>query len=235
LDKKEENMSGILYAVGVGPGDPELLTLKAARILTGADIIAAPKKGNELGVAFQIAEKAVPEIRTKEILPLDFPMTKDQELLSKAHDEAAGKIETFLRAGKTVALITLGDPTLYSTCSYVTDRVRQKGYPVEYISGVPSFCAAAAKIATALALGEESILVSDPEKVDLFCGDTLVILKAGKKLRMLKSKLADSGRDVYLVENCGMPGEKIYHGLDNIPDEAGYLSLIIVVSGGRIS
>ena len=76
-------MSGILYAVGVGPGDPELLTLKAARILTGADIIAAPKKRNELGVAFQIAEKAVPEIRTKKILPLDFPMTKDQELLSQ--------------------------------------------------------------------------------------------------------------------------------------------------------
>ena len=108
-------MSGILYAVGVGPGDPELLTLKAARILTGADIIAAPKKRNELGVAFQIAEKAVPEIRTKKILPLDFPMTKDQELLSQAHDEAAEKIETFLLAGKTVALITLGDPALYST------------------------------------------------------------------------------------------------------------------------
>ena len=226
-------MSGLLYAVGVGPGDPELITLKAARILTGSDLIAAPGKESGLGYAFQIAEKAVPEIRTKEILPLNFPMTKDSAVLSKAHDEAAEKIETFLQAGKTVSLITLGDPALYTTCSYVTDKVRKNGYHVEYVSGVPSFCAAAARIATALASGDGSILISNPDKFkdqsDLTSGDTLVILKAGKKLRMLKSQLADSGRDVYLIENCGMPNEKIYRGLSNIPDESGYLSLLIAI------
>lgn len=231
-------MSGTLYAVGVGPGDPELITLKAVRILSESDVIVAPKKGNRLGLAFQIAEKAVPEIRSKEILPLAFPMTKYRTLLSKAHEEAAEKIELFLQAGKTVSLITLGDPTLYSTCSYVMDRVCKKGYPVEYVCGVPSFCAAAAKITSALASGDETILVTNPEKIDLTCSDTQVILKAGKKLRVLKNELmknelirnglADSGRDVYLIENCGMPDEKIYHGLPNIPDEAGYLSLLII-------
>lgn len=220
-------MTGLLYAVGVGPGDPELITLKAARILTGSDVIAAPKKRSGPGLAYRIAVKAVPEIRTKEILPLDFPMTKDSTALSKAHEEAAEKIESFLQAGKTVSLITIGDPALYSTCSYVTDRVRIKGYHVEYVCGVPSFCAAAARITTALAVGDESILISNPERIDLTCGDTMVVLKAGSKLRMLKSQLTDSGRDVYLIENCGMPEEKIYHGLANIPDESGYLSLLI--------
>lgn len=221
-------MSGILYAVGVGPGDPELITLKAVKILTASDVIAAPLKGSKTGLAFQIAEKAVPEIGTKEILPLDFPMTKDRNVLTKAHEAAAERIEMLIREGKTVSLITLGDPTLYSTCSYVMDRVSGKGYPVEYVCGVPSFCAAAGKVTAALAAGDQSIRISVPDKADFKQSDTTVILKAGKKLRMLKKELSDSERDVYLIENCGMPDERIYHGLSSIPDEAGYLSLMIV-------
>ena len=220
-------MSGMLYAVGVGPGDPELITLQAVRVLKESDVIAAPAKDGRTGLAFQIARTAVPKIQTKEILSLYFPMTKDRSLLSKAHDEAAEKIEAFLEEGKTVSLITLGDSTLYSTCSYVMEKIKNRGYLTEYVCGVPSFCAAASKAATVLAAGEESILVSVPEKADYERADTLVILKAGNKLRMLKKELTDSGREVYLIENCGMPDVKFYQGLESIPDQAGYLSVLI--------
>ena len=109
-------MSGKLYAVGVGPGDPELITLKALKIIKSVDCIACPESHGEPGLAFTIAKEAVPEIVSKEVFLLDFPMRKED--VSDAHKNAADQVMAHLTAGKNVASLTLGDPGVYSTFYY---------------------------------------------------------------------------------------------------------------------
>ena len=108
-------MAGKLYGVGVGPGDPGLLTLKAVQVIKACDVIAVPGKEPENTVAYQIASGACPAIRKKEILGIHMPMTKDKDRLKKSHADGARILEAYLDQGKAVAFLTLGDPTVYST------------------------------------------------------------------------------------------------------------------------
>ncbi|MBO4750868.1 MAG: precorrin-2 C(20)-methyltransferase [Lachnospiraceae bacterium] len=217
-------MSGKLYAVGVGPGDPELITLKALKIIKSVDCIACPESHGEPGLAFTIAKEAVPEIASKEVLLLEFPMRK--EGVSDAHKKAADQVMAHLTAGKNVAFLTLGDPGVYSTFYYIADAVMAQGFEVEVVSGITSFSAAAARLKLPLALGTESVMITAGK----FCefDGTLVILKAGSRLKEIKAQVAAAGKSIYLVENCGMADEKIVDLLDSMPDEAGYFSLVIV-------
>ena len=217
-------MKGILLGVGVGPGDPELLTLKAMRAIQAADVIACPEINGRPGHACMIAEKAVPEITRKERLLLSFPMSDGKH--KEAHLKAADQIKEVLNAGMNVAFLTLGDPGLYSTFSYISDIILQDGYDVRIVSGVPSFCAASAKLRVPLAEGKESVLLSAGEVQD-FSG-TQIVLKAGSRLSQLKENIRSMGKTAWLIENCGMEGERIYCGADSFPDEAGYFSLMIV-------
>ena len=146
-------MAGKLYGIGVGPGDPELMTLKAVRLIEECDIVAVPKSGEGEGVARQIAKGAVKDFEQKNVIEVSMPMTRDPQVLEQSHQAAAQLIEGYLKEGKSVAFLTLGDPAIYSTYIYVHKRVQQHGYPVEMVSGVPSFCAVAAKLNTGLAEG----------------------------------------------------------------------------------
>ena len=112
-------MQGMIYGIGVGPGDPELMTLKAVRLLREADAIAIPGKEKETCTAYQIALGAVPEIDEKEIIPVVFPMTKDEAVLKESHEAAVKSLAALMDQGKTVAFLTLGDVTVYSTYGYV--------------------------------------------------------------------------------------------------------------------
>ncbi|SEA04564.1 precorrin-2/cobalt-factor-2 C20-methyltransferase [Oribacterium sp. KHPX15] len=217
-------MSGKLYAVGVGPGDPDLLTLKALKIIKNADCIACPKSHGEPGVAYGIAKDAVPEITSKELLLLKFPMRKHD--LSDAHKKAAEQIIHYLSLGKKVAFLTLGDPGIYSTFFYIAAMIKKQGYEIEVISGITSFSAASAKLKLPLSLGDESLMITSGK----YCESegTLVIMKAGKKLKEIKEKAFARNKHIYLVENIGMPDEKVYFDSQSFPDEAGYFSLVIV-------
>ncbi len=217
-------MDGKLYAVGVGPGDPELMTLKALKIIKNADCIACPENNGEPGTAYNIAKEAFPEIISKERLLLEFPMRKDD--LSDAHKKAAEQVTHYLSSGKDVAFLTLGDPELYSTFYYVADIIKKQGYEIEIVSGISSYSAAAARIKLPLSLGDESVLITTGE-FRKFEG-TLVILKAGSRLKEIKEKASAYNKNVYMIENCGMQKEKVYYDLHSIPDEAGYYSLVIV-------
>ena len=217
-------MKGRLFAIGVGPGDPELITLKAVNILKDIDIIACPSKENRPGNAYDIAAKAVPEITKKQIMTLEFPMTKKD--VTDAHKNAAKKLMQVLDNGNDTAFLTLGDPSIYSTFSYISDLIRQNGYEVIVISGVTSFSAAAAKLLLPLSLGDESVMITSKEYTDN--AKTLVIMKAGSILKELKDKVSKTEKEMYMVENCDMEDEKIYKGIDSIPDEAGYFSIVIV-------
>ncbi|MBR3645608.1 MAG: precorrin-2 C(20)-methyltransferase [Lachnospiraceae bacterium] len=217
-------MKGTLYAVGVGPGDPDLMTVKAIKTLEQADVIACPSKEGKPGIAYGIAEQAYANINKKEVLLCDFPMENGN--ISKVHKLVAQDLMKHLDAGKDIAFLTLGDPCIYSTFSYIYNMVMDSGYEVQIINGIPSFCAASAKILQPLSIGQESVLVTSGKYVD-FDG-TLVIMKAGSKLKSLKNEIENSRKKVYLIENCGMLTEQLYIGADNIPDKTGYFSILIV-------
>ena len=147
-----------------------------------------------------------------------------------ADDEAADTVEGYLKAGKNVVFLTLGDPTVYSTYMYVQKRIEERGYHTELVSGITSFCAAAARANTSLVEWSEQLHVLPAvHKLDseLDLPGNYVLMKSGKKMGQVKEILRRSGRDVVMVENCGMDTEKVYHSVDEIPDDAGYYSLII--------
>ena len=112
-------MKGKAYGVGVGPGDPELMTLKAIRLIKEHDVIAVPGKVCEESVAYKIAKENVPDIDSKTLVPIYMPMIKDRELIKKEHEKGAKIIEEYLDQGKDVVYITLGDSTIYCTFTYL--------------------------------------------------------------------------------------------------------------------
>ena len=217
-------MIGKLYAVGVGPGDPKLLTLKAVETIKNADCIACVQSKGEPGIAYKIAQGAIDEIASKELLLLDFPMREDD--IKEFHEKASKQIMEYLVRGMSVAFLTLGDPQFYSTFYYVADIIKDKGYDYEIINGITSFSAASAGLKLPLSLGDEAVMITSGEYCE-FDG-TLVILKVGKNLKEIKEKVSASGRNAFLVENCGMENERIFYDLKSIPDEAGYFSVLIV-------
>ena len=223
-------MKGKAYGAGVGPGDPELMTLKAVRLIREADVIAAPGKDVKETVAYKIAAGSVPEIAEKELLPIYMPMVKDEELIRKAHVEGAKSIERYLDEGKNVVFVTLGDSTVYCTFSYLQHILEADGYDFELVSGIPSFCAAAARLGVSLAEWDESLHIVPAfhrtgEALDL--EGNYVLMKSASHMKEVKEMLRKSGMDVMAVENCSMENEKVYRRLDEIPDDAGYFSLII--------
>lgn len=223
-------MKGILYGVGVGPGDPELMTLKAVRLIKENEVIAVPGEKAEDTVAYKIAVQAVPELAEKELLSLHMPMTHDRKELERNHEKAAETVISVLEQGKHVIFLTLGDPVIYSTFSYVQKRVEKRGYKTGIVSGITSFCAAGARLNTPLVEWNEPLHVLPAVhrlESDLDQPGTYVLMKSGKKMRQVKELLARSGRDVMMVENCGMEQEHVYRGLEQIPENAGYYSLII--------
>jgi len=223
-------MKGIAYGVGVGPGDPELMTLKAIRLIKENELIAVPGKSAEDSVAYKIAAAAVPEIAEKELLPLHMPMVKNRALIDKEHQKAAKLIERCLDSGKNVVCLTLGDPTVYSTFSYVQHYLEADGYEVGLVSGIPSFCAAAARLGVPLAEWDEPLhilpAVHRPEDA-LELSGSYVLMKSASRMAEVKEALRRSGRRVCMAENCGMETERLCRGVDEIPDDAGYFSLII--------
>ena len=223
-------MRGIAYGVGVGPGDPELMTLKAIRLIRENDVIAVPDKVPERSTAYKIAAAVVPELKDKELLPVYMPMIKDRELIDREHQRAAKLLESYLDQGKNVVYITLGDPTVYCTFTYIQHYLEADGYSVELVSGISSFCAAAARLNLPLVEWNEQLHIL-PAVHKL--GDTLslpgnyVLMKSASQMKTVKEMLRKSGRKAAMVENCGMENEKVYRSVDEIPDDAGYFSLII--------
>ena len=222
-------MRGKLYGVGIGPGDPELITLKAKRLLEEADVIFFPGSIPEDTVAYKIVTGAA-DLRNKEIVGIAFPMTKDKKILEESHRAGALKIEKYLDEGKTAVFPTLGDATLYATYMYVHKLIAADGYDTEIVPGVPSFCAAAAKLNDSLVERSEELHVipsSYGVEKALDLPGTKVLMKSGGKFREVLSKARTSGQNICVLENIGMENEHIYKDPDESID-AGYYTLIIV-------
>lgn len=222
---------GKLYGIGVGPGDPELITLKALRLMKECPVIGIPGKNPNESVAYKIAEGAYPEIGDKEILKVVTAMTKDSDVLEDGYRKAADEIEAKLDEGKDVAMLTLGDPTIYSTYIYMQRYVEADGYEVEIVSGIPSFCAVSAKFKDSLMDRDEQLHVipaSYQIEEALKLPGTKVLMKAASKMNVVKKALQENGQKAVMIENCGMPDEKIYTSTEEIPEQASYYSLTII-------
>lgn len=223
-------MKGIAYGVGIGPGDPELITLKAVRLIKENEIIAVPGKVAEESKAYQIAVQVVPELAEKTVIPINMPMVLDREALREKHEESADIIAKYLEQGKNVVYLTLGDPTIYCTYTYLQNILEERGYETRLVSGVTSFCAAAARLNIPIAEWNEEIhVIPAAHKLnkELNQPGTYVLMKSASHMQETKEILRAGGKNVCAVENCGMEGEQVHRNLDEIPDDAGYFSLII--------
>ncbi len=224
---------GKLWGVGVGPGDPELLTLKAVRVLREADTVVIPDSGRADKTAMQIVAAY---LEGKDLLYAAAPMVRDQAVLEQAYTDNADKICGLLAAGRQVAFITLGDPTIYSTYIYVHRKVLDRGYEAEIVPGVPSFCAAAARLNTTLCEGAEPLLIlpaSHGREALLEVPANKVFMKAGRSILDLQAQLRQRGQleGASMVENCGMADERIYEHFADLQEPSGYFSLVIAKEG----
>ena len=141
---------GKLYGIGVGPGDPELMTIKAVRIINQSDVIVVPGKQAEDSVAYRIAAGICEKLTEKQLIAVEMPMVRDEAILEAGHRAAAEQIEDLLDDGLTVSFLTLGDVTVYATYMYVHKLVAADGYETEIINGITSFTATAARLNTDL-------------------------------------------------------------------------------------
>lgn len=229
--------NGTLYGIGVGPGDPELLTLKAVRALGEVDVVfAAASTKNDYSTAFSIAEPHLKKgVRVEH---LGFPMTKDKEKLETAWRENATVVAAVLKKGHNAAFITLGDPLTYSTYGYLQRTLLKmdSSLKLQSIPGITSFHAAASKIGLILCESKESLLitsgVTDADKLErqLDVADNAVILKAYKNFKEIretleKLRLADK---TVLVSRLGMEGESILMDIKDAPKTPHYFSLALV-------
>lgn len=223
-------MKGILYGVGVGPGDPDLLTVKAVRLLEACDIVAVPDSGTSPQAALEIAGKY---IEGKKVVSIYLPMTRDEKQLAQCRQAAAEELCGFLEQGKTVVFLTLGDPSVYSTYTYLHKLVREKGYEAQMVPGVTSFCAAAAALGVPLCESGQPLHILPSSyagaEEDLALGGVKVLMKSGKKIKSALQRLKelDLLGCSMLAERVGMQGERLLHTVAE-DEDAGYFSVIIV-------
>ncbi len=223
-------MKGKLYGIGVGPGDKELLTIKAINTMEKCDIIAFPITKEKNQVAFLIVESY---IKDKEVCSIYFSMEKDSKKRIEARENAANKICEFLENGKDVGFVTLGDPSIYSTYMYVHKIIAEKGFKTEIIPGVTSFCAVAAALNTSLCEGDESlnILAANENNIDeiLDIKGNKVIMKSGKNITKIISKIKEKGlcKNAKIVECSNMKDEKIYENIEDFNGNS-YFSTIVI-------
>jgi len=227
-----------LFAIGVGPGDPELITRKGERILRSVSAIVAPvSRTGEVSVAFETIAELIDTDR-QTVLPFVFPMTTDLEKLIPAWQSAADKIAAIIADGKDVAFITIGDPLFYSTCIYLLDLLSEQ-HPcieIEIVPGVTSFCAAAATARFPLIEGDERFAVvpatAGIKAVEdaLNNYDTVVLLKVKPIFGEIVALLEQKGRtgSTFFAERVGTSRQLLLKNFEEIsrhtPD---YLSLMV--------
>lgn len=228
--------TGKFYGIGVGPGDPELITLKAIRVLEHCNVIAAPRTRGGGMRALDIAGQAV-SLQDKTILPLSFAMSSDRALLREQYQRNAELIRAYLEKGEDTAMICIGDVSVFSTVCQIADVLKEMGCQTCLVPGISSYSAIAARMGISLTEGSRPFHVLPVSDVDLeqalSLEGTKVLMKAGSKMPAVLDLLKK--RDLMSVSSlavsCGCPDEKIMERLDKESDlspEDSYMSTVIV-------
>lgn len=229
------DLIGTFYGIGVGPGDPELLTVKAINALKKIDVLIAPKTEKKSdSVALSIAQ---PHLKPSvEIIYRTFPMVKDFAESTEIFEEHKTEILRLLRGGKNVGFATLGDPMFYSTYIYIFRLLEPCGVKIVTIPGVPAFLAIAAQIGRPLAFGNDILTIipatadRDAIKTSLDRADSTVLMKVYKNFPEVVEELANHGMidEAVLVSRCGLDDERIIRDVVAHKDEVlNYLSTIL--------
>lgn len=228
---------GVFYAVGVGVGNPMDITLNAKYILENTDVIVAPVKisGGE-SVAYNIAKQVVDMSKAKKI-EIIFPMKSAIDYRANLRMGALKPVFNALSDGKIVAMVTLGDVSIYSTATYVRQVIEEQGYETNVIAGISSFCAGAAKLKYSLCENEESFIVipavkskeSVEKAIEQF--DNIVIMKAGSAISWLIPMLEKHNliKNTVMLKNIDMPDE--YIGKPEI-EHCLYFTTLLIKKGG---
>ncbi|MDI9551681.1 MAG: precorrin-2 C(20)-methyltransferase [Bacteroidota bacterium] len=237
--------TGCFYGIGIGPGDPELVTVKAARILSECNNVFVPRpETNQESMAFEIARQYIrPDAQIHQLI---FPMTTDPDTISRQWSDAARQVLAVLTQGKDVCFLTLGDALLYSTYIYLLRELKSLSPSLKIITipGITSFSAAAALTGFSLGEGKERLSIvpaaDDLESVRraLSSGGTVVLMKIGKRLADILDILEAAGliEDAVFVARAGQAGQWIETDLKKLKTsnaKAGYMSVILVHCGKR--
>ncbi len=230
-------MSSKLYGIGVGPGDPELMTLKAIRAIELCDVIAVPGSESSDRTAFAVVEQY---LTGKTLMECRFSMSRDEEKRKSQRTQVADQICDVLTTGKSVGFITIGDPAIYSTYGYIHQLVSERGFATEMIPGVSSFSAAAAALNQVLCEGNQPLHIlpaGGEENIEqwLDLPGNKAIMKSGKNLKNNLTLLKNRGfaEGTKIATRCTMEGEQVFDNIEQIEsqenmDQLGYFSIIVV-------
>jgi precorrin-2/cobalt-factor-2 C20-methyltransferase len=225
---------GIFYGVSIGPGDPELMTIKSVNCIKACDVIATPQTKSGEMLALSIAEQTV-DMKDKTIVPLFFEMSRDKKKQHRAHVKDADEVEKYLEKGTDVAMLNLGDATVYGTYCYLMDILSERGYECKIVAGVTSFCAISSTLGISLTEMDDPLIIAPgvitDEVIDM--RGVKVLMKSYRNLPDVIEKLREKDllKTSSMICNCGLPDEKIYRDLSEFSvdeDEAGYFATIIV-------
>jgi precorrin-2/cobalt-factor-2 C20-methyltransferase len=229
--------TGTLYGIGVGPGDPDLITMKAVKILRQVDMVfAAASTKNDHSLAVNIAREHIPD--RAPVVRLKFPMTRDKSQTRKAWKAHSQTIITELEKGKNVAFLTLGDSMTYSTFGYILKYVQTMApqLDVQTVPGITSYQAAAARLNTPLVEGEESLMVvsgaQGGNRLRELHGrpENVVFLKAYRNVNDIKAAIDETGKYPRCVgvKSCGHPEEEIINDIEELGQrKPDYWTLIL--------
>ncbi|WP_255954652.1 precorrin-2 C(20)-methyltransferase [Streptomyces odontomachi] len=234
---------GKLYGVGLGPGDPALMTVRAVEAIAEADVVAYHSARHTRSIARSIAARHLRPDHIEE--PLVYPVTTEgtdhpggyRGALDEFYEKAAARLATHLDAGRTVAVLAEGDPLFYGSYMHMHKRLAHR-YPTEVIPGVTSVSAAAARLGTPLVEAEEVLTVLPgtlPEEeltARLAATDAAVVMKLGRTFHTVRTALDKAGRldEAHYVERATMPGERTGDLADVDPDSVPYFSVAVLPS-----
>lgn len=235
---KSTNKIGTLYGVGVGTGDPELLTLKALNTIKAASVVCYLCNLEGYSQARHIARFAFDSPNPKQQeFPITMPMALDRSAANRAYDEAAATLQTHLDAGEDVAFLCEGDPLFFGSFAYLLERL-QKHYPCKVIPGISTLHTASAALVEPLTKLSDSLVVISGRHDDDYIRnvledfDTVVIMKVAKQRQRLRQLLIETGRiaDARYMEYLGREQEQIVHDLHELPESGGvYFSVMVVM------
>ena len=228
-------MTGKLIGVGLGPGDPDLITLKAARLIAAARVIAYPALPDTESFARRIAADLIAPEATEIIV--EIPITPERAPAQAGYDDGARRIAEALDAGDDVVVLCEGDPFFYGSFMYLYARLADR-YPTEVVPGVTSVTAAAARLGQPLTARNDVLTVLPGPLPDatlrqrIDSVESLAIMKVGRHVSRIRALLADMGLQdcAHYVERATLPEERALP-LAEAPDPAPYFSMILITKG----